>query len=391
MKGVAWPRGFLAGACSCGIKDPPALDLGVLLAEAPCAAAGVFTRNKIKAAPVILSRRRLRRGRARAVVVNSGCANACTGRRGLEDAREMARLAAERFGAPEGEVLVASTGLIGSFLPMERIREGISKLEISREGGGEFARAILTTDSRPKERGVSLEVGGEEVRIGGAAKGAGMIHPDLATMLCFLTTDARIKAKLLREALREAVDKTFNMISVDGDTSPNDMVLIFASGISGKEIERGPELEIFRRALEEVCRELALEILKDAEGATRIFKVSVEGARTEREARIAARAVVSSSLVKAAVHGADPNWGRVTAALGRSGIKVDPGRLDIFLGDLCLLRGGEPQPFSRSEAEEILRGDPSFRIFLNLGEGKAEAWGCDLSEEYVRLNSIYTT
>lgn len=392
---VTSPQGFLAGATCADIKaGTQRLDLALLFSTAPCAAAGVFTRNRVVAAPVLLCREHLAGGQARAVVVNSGCANACTGPQGLEDARQMAALAAAKLGLPPQQVLVLSTGVIGVPLPMERIRAGIEGLALSPTGGQDLARAIITTDTHTKEMGLSFELEGVRVVLGGVAKGAGMIHPDLATLLAIITTDARVEAGHLKEALGQAVDLSFNMISIDGDTSTNDTVLLLANGLAGNSPldASSPGRAVFQEALNRACLYLAREVARDGEGATRLIEVWVEGAASPGEARAAARTIVSSPLVKAAVHGADPNWGRVLAALGRSGAQVEEPRLEAFIGDLCVLRCGRPQPFDPAAARRLFQGpEVLLRVGLGLGEGEARAWGCDLTEEYVAINSAYTT
>ena len=393
---ITSPEGFLAGAGYCGIKtrNNSALDLAILFSEVPCVAAGVFTTNKVKAAPVIVSQNRLAAGMAQAVVVNSGCANACTGGRGLADCAEMAELTARKLGIPLQAVLVASTGVIGVPLVMERIRSGIEAIALSREGGHRLAKAIMTTDTFPKEIAVSVRIAGKDVTIGGVAKGAGMIHPDMATLLCFITTDAALDATLAQGALRRAVNDSFNMISVDSDTSTNDTVLLLANGLAGNEpLQAGtPEAALFQDSLSQVCLYLARCIARDGEGATKLFEVKIEGAVTLREARLAARTITSSPLVKAALHGSDPNWGRIVAALGRSGAEIDPSKIDLYLKELCLLKAGCPMPFDQAEARKTLsEAEVQIRVCLNLGRESATAWGCDLSEEYVTINSAYVT
>jgi len=386
---VTSPGGFWAGATQAGIKqEPDSLDLGILFSEVPCVAAALFTTNRIKAAPVVLSQRRLKYGRAAAVVVNSGCANACTGEQGLADADEMGSLVARGRGISPGDVLVASTGIIGEPLPMERVRAGIEQVVLSGDGGHDLARAIMTTDTVPKE--VAVRAGG--FTIGGIAKGSGMIHPELATMLCFLTTDAAVDIDFLRLALRRAVDVSFNMVSIDGDTSPNDMVLIMANGLAGKAVSPDAGGDIFQSALEQVCIHLAKSLARDGEGATRLIEVTVGGATSLAEARLAARTVVSSALVKAAVHGGDPNWGRLMAAVGRSGAEVVASKIDLDIGGICLVRAGQLLPFDKSRVVAVLGGsEVPIGLNLNLGAAEATAWGCDLSPEYVTINSQYTT
>jgi len=389
---VTSPEGFSAGATYVGIKKGKDSDLALLVSKVPCVAAGLFTANRIKAATVVLCQRRLRSGRASAVVVNSGCANACTGEQGLADAEEMAKLAAGVAGVPPEEVLVASTGVIGQRLPMERLRAGMVQVMLSRNGGHRLARAIMTTDTVPKEAAVKSEEGG--FTIGGVAKGAGMIHPDLATFLCFLTTDAGVELAFLKSALRQAADLSFNMVSIDGDTSTNDTVLLLANGVAGGEIISvgSGRAEIFQQALNALCLHLAKAMARDGEGATKLVEVTVNGAPSVAEARAAARTIVSSPLVKTAIYGSDPNWGRILAAVGRSGVEVVEAKIDLYLGDLCLLRAGRPQPFDREEAVKLLKEkEISIILELNLGSGTATAWGCDLTEEYVKINSHYTT
>ena len=390
---VTSPEGFRAGATDAGIKKGKGLDLGLLASEVPCSAVGLFTTNRIKAAPVVLCQQRLRTGRAAAVVVNSGCANACTGEQGLADAAEMASLAAGVIGVASEDVLVASTGVIGHQLPMERLRNGLRQITLSRDGGHELARAMMTTDTVPKEAAVKSDEDG--FIIGGAAKGAGMIHPDLATFLCFLTTDANVGLDFLKFALRQAADVSFNMVSIDGDTSTNDTVLLMANGLAGddKPITPGSRQgEVFQQALNQLCIHLARAMARDGEGATKLVEVTVNGAPDVAAARLAARTVVSSSLVKTAIYGSDPNWGRIVAAVGRSGVEVIEAKIDLYLGNLCLLKAGRPQPFAREEAVRILSGsEVAIVLQLNLGNATAIAWGCDLSEEYVTSNSQYTS
>ena len=393
---ITSPRGFLAGATYAGLKTggDNILDLGILFSEVPCTAAGLFTTNKVKAAPLVLSQERLLKERAQAIVVNSGCANACTGVQGLADAAEMASLAAQKLGIAENEILVASTGVIGVPLPMEKVRAGIVKIALSPAGGHELARAIMSTDTFAKETALTVNIGRRGFTIGGIAKGAGMIHPDLATMLCFLSTDAAVEAGFLQSALREAVDDSFNMITIDGDTSTNDMVLILANGLSSTNLigRESGEAEVFQAALKEVCLYFAKSIARDGEGASRLIEVTVEGALNKAEARRAAGTVAGSSLVKAAVHGSDPNWGRIAAALGRSGAEMMESKLDLYLDNICLMKSGQPVPFDASLIRAVLASpEVTIRAHLNLGQGTATAWGCDLSEEYVTINSAYTT
>lgn len=393
---VTSPRGFRAGAVYAGLKTPGPgkLDLGLLLADRVCSAAGVFTQSRAAAAPVLLDRERLRSGRAQAIVFNAGNANACTGPAGLRDAEAMADLVAERFGLARELVLVASTGVIGVPLPMDRVRAGLEQVEPTVEGGHDAARAIMTTDTRPKEVAVEIELGGRTARLAGMAKGAGMIHPNMATMLAFLTTDVAADPAYLRAALQSAVDRSFNQITIDGDTSTNDSVFLLASG-RAENAPLGPDAADaarFQAGLDYVCIELAKAIARDGEGATRLIEVTVRGAATVADARTAARAVAGSSLFKAAVYGGDPNWGRILAALGRSGAAMELERVSVALGDVLVARGGQRTDFDPGAASAALKQEVvSVLVDLGLGAGEATAWGCDLTEEYVRVNSEYTT
>jgi glutamate N-acetyltransferase/amino-acid N-acetyltransferase len=393
---VTSPEGFFAGAVSAGINKRAAgkLDLAILFSKTPCVAVALFTTTRLKSAPVVLSQQRLKKGKAGVVVVNSGCANAFTGKEGLANAAEMAELAAEGIGIMPEDVLVASTGVIGVPLPMKRIRASIEQIILSGDGGHELAKAMMTTDTMPKEAAVKVRVGDSQFTIGGVAKGSGMIHPNLATLLCFLTTDATVEKGFLKEALKQAVDASFNMISVDGDTSPSDMVLLMANGMAGGEpISAGSQqAKAFQRALGQVCIYLARCVAGDGEGATRLIEVTVDGAASLLQARKAARAVVSSSLVKAAIHGADPNWGRIVAAVGGSGAEVDGARIDLYIGEIPVVKAGRALPFSKRNIIRLLEGkEVRLSLNLNLGSESATAWGCDLSEEYVTINSRYMT
>jgi glutamate N-acetyltransferase/amino-acid N-acetyltransferase len=301
-------------------------------------------------------------------------------------------LAAGLIGASAEEVLVASTGVIGQLLPMNRVREGIQKVAFTLDGGNDLARAIMTTDTVPKAAAVKME--GVDFTIGGICKGSGMIHPSLATFLCFLTTDAAVDKDFLKLALKQAADISFNMVSIDGDTSTNDTVLLLANGLAGNEpiTKKSRLAEAFQLGLNHLCIHLAKLIARDGEGATRRIEVTVNGAPNVFAARLAARTIVSSSLVKSAVHGADPNWGRVLAALGRTGVEIDEKKIDLYFGNVCMLKDGRPVPFDHDEAVRVLiKDEVPISVNLNLGIGAATAWGCDLSEEYVTINSAYTT
>ena len=393
---VTTPKGFTAGATYAGIKTyaQDKLDLGLLVSHKPSAVAGMFTTSAVKSASVRLTQERVSQDHVRALVVNSGIANACVGEQGLEDAKEATAEAARHLGLQPEEVLIGSTGIIGVELPMALIRTGIARIELSEDGGHDLARAILTTDTHPKGGSVSFEFQGKTISIGGIAKGSGMIHPNMATMLCYLTTDGEVESSFLERALKRAVDLSFNMLSVDGDSSTNDTVLIFANG--GAEagvIEEGsPYGDLFQEALDQLCVYLTRELARDGEGATRLIEVTVDGATTTSAARLAARTIVASNLVKSAVHGADPNWGRVIAALGRSGAEVEEDKIALYVNDVCIMEAGRPIPFHRDGVVALMTGpEVSFRIKLNLGQARATAWGCNLSEEYVTFNSAYTT
>ena len=388
----------MAGATYAGLKKKKAegvLDLAILSAEVPCAGAALFTTNRIKAAPVVLSRQRLQSGKVSAVVVNSGYANACVGEMGLGDAAEMANLAARNLGVSPEAVLVASTGVIGKRLPMGLIKTGIKRIKVSRGGGHKLARAIMTTDTVPKEAAVAVSADDGEFVIGGAAKGSGMLHPNLATFLCFLTTDAAAGPDFLKHALRKAADVSFNMVSIDGDTSTNDMALIMADGMADGGSTISPEsrqAEVFQAALNRLCIHLAKSIARDGEGASRLIEVNVSGASSFADAGLVARTIAGSPLVKTAVHGNDPNWGRIIAAAGRSGVEVMESRIDLSIGGICLVKAGCPVSFDEADVVRVLGGsEVAINLELNLGTAKATAWGCDLSGEYVAINSEYTT
>lgn len=396
--GVTAPAGFVAAGVRADIKGNGGdkKDVALLASRVPCTAAGVYTTNLVKAAPVALTRERTETGRLQAVVINSGNANACTGERGLKDAAEMARLAAEALDIRPELVGVASTGVIGVPLPMDRVAAGIAAAAaaLSEAGGDDAALAIMTTDTYPKQTAVRLRLGGADVTIGAMAKGSGMIHPNMATMLGFVTTDADVDAAALRAALKEATEASFNMITVDGDTSTNDMVLVLANGLAGNpRVTPGTDLyRAFAEALTAVLTHLAKEIARDGEGATKLIEVRVRGARSTADARMAARAVCGSSLVKAAVFGEDANWGRVLAALGYSGAQFDPGKVDLWLGDVQMMRAGEPLSFDEAAAARVLSGkEVVLTADLHAGEAEATAWGCDLTYDYVKINGSYRT
>ena len=393
---ITSPKGFTAGATYSGIRTytEDKLDLGMLRSESICSVAGTFTTNKVKSPSVVLDQQRVATGRAQAIVINSGIANACVGEQGMTDAIEMAALAAAQLGLEPELVLACSTGLIGVELPMALIRSGVGKIDMNMGGGHDLARAIRTTDTVSKEIAVSFDVEGVTYTLGGIAKGSGMVHPDMATMLAFLATDAPVEQRFLQDSLSGAVDTSFNMITVDGDTSTNDSVLVLANGAAGGDaIGAGtPGAGAFQEALNDVCIELAKAIARDGEGASKLIEVMVERAESENDARAAARSVASSLLVKSAIHGADPNWGRIIVALGYSGAQVQEERVALYINDVCIMEGGRPIPYFKDAVVLTMSGpDVSLRLDLGLGDGSATAWGCDLSEEYVNFNSAYTT
>jgi glutamate N-acetyltransferase/amino-acid N-acetyltransferase len=395
--GVTAPLGFSAAAGHCGIKvKSGALDLALIVADRPAAAAGLFTTNLAKAAPVLVSREHLQQsqGMARAIVVNSGCANACTGVAGLGDARRMAKVAAGALGCSEREVLVASTGVIGVALPIDKVEAGIRSAAsvLSRDAGSDAAVAIMTTDPFPKEHAVAIRSAGGTFTIGGTAKGSGMIEPQMATMLAFLTTDAQVAPVLLRRALEESARDTFNAITVDGECSTNDSLFALASGASGVTIDEA-SYPLLVNGMREVSKQLAIGIVRGGEGATKLIEITVRDAPSESDARRIARTIANSPLVKTAVHGADPNWGRIVASAGRSGVAFDVDCTSVRVGGVLLFENGLPHDQSAPQAAEHLKG-ADIRIDVNVGTGAggvATIWTCDLSAEYVRINGEYRT
>ena len=404
--GVTAARGFSAGTAACGIKAFTAGatampggqrdDLAVIYSDRPCDAGGVFTTNLVKAAPIVIDQLHLRQNRVQAIVVNSGNANACTGAQGFRDALQMSKLAADRLDLDPPQVLVASTGVIGRYLPMDAIRSGVAQAcaGLSTDGGDAAARAIMTTDTVPKLAAVEVDIAGTTVRVGGIAKGSGMIHPNMATLLTFVTTDAAVEPGLCAAMVRGIADRSFNQVTVDGDTSTNDTFLVLANGAAGNvPIAAGSgEAAALEDAILAVARALAREIARDGEGATKLVTVRVSGAASDGDARLAARAVASSNLVKTAIHGGDPNWGRILCALGYSGAQLAVDRLAVGVAgvpvfargaglvvDLDRVRAGFERPEIEITAE------------LGLGDGSAEAWTCDLTAEYIRINAEYTT
>ena len=394
---ITTPQGFMAGATYAGLKTfaEDKLDLCVLFSELPCSSAGVFTKSAVRSSTVTVDQERLAQGiPMRGLIVNAGIANTCVGEQGYIDAVEMTRLAAIKTGVTPEEVMVCSTGVIGVELPMALIRGGLDQIELHGNGGPDMARAIMTTDTRPKEVAVTFEVDERQIYLGGIAKGSGMIHPNMATMLSFLTTDAAVDPTFLQECLSQVADETYNMLSVDGDSSTNDTVLLMANGAAHNHQITGGTMagEAFMAALRQVCTHLTRELARDGEGASHLIVVEVAGAANTDDARLAARTVASSNLVKSAVYGTDPNWGRLMMALGRSGAAAEEEKVDLFINGVCIMEAGKPIPFHRDAVVSLMKQpEVTFRLQLHLGDGEATAWGCDLTEEYVIINSAYTT
>lgn len=399
--GVTAAKGFLAASTAAGIKYKDRTDMALIYSEVPCQAAGTFTRNIVKAAPVKWDQKVINeRGAAQAVVVNAGIANACTGEEGMGYCLVTAKKAGSLLQVKPEEVLVASTGVIGMQLPMERICAGIETmaplLSGEEESGHAAAKAIMTTDTHEKEAAVEVEIGGKTVTIGGMCKGSGMIHPDMCTMLSFVTTDAAISQKLLSEALKADVEDTYNMISVDGDTSTNDTCLLLANGMAGNDkiIEKGEDYEIFCKALHEVNETLAKQMAGDGEGATALFEVRIIGAETKEQAKIVSKSVITSNLTKAAIYGHDANWGRILCAMGYSGAEFDPEKVALFFesaaGRMQIIRDGVALDYSEEEATRILSESAVTAIAdLKMGKEEATAWGCDLTYDYIKINADY--
>ena len=391
--GITAVPGILAAGVSAGIKKTHVPDLALIVSEQPAVISGVLTRNKIVAAPVVLSRSRLRAGLARAIVANSGNANACTGRKGMDDAKETSALVAKLLRCPVQQVFIGSTGVIGKPLPMERIRVAIPRLvaNLSRQGGTDSARAIMTTDTKLKMTAATDRIAGRQITLGGIAKGSGMIHPDMATMLCYLATDARISKAMLQRALRTATEESFNRIPLDGDTSTNDMVLCLANGVAGNRPFADTDAGRFQNLINEVCRDLAKMIARDGEGATKFVELRVTAARTQGDAIRVANTIATSSLVKTAWFGEDSNWGRIMAAIGRTGVNVVEKRIAISYGNVPVVRGGiSLGPAAEAQANAVLKR-PEFALTVSLGQGRASAtvWTSDLSIDYVKINASY--
>ena len=396
---ISLVKGFLAAGVHCGLKKGGALDLALVLSERPATGAGVFTTNRFQAAPVLYDREALQadpRG-VRAVVINSGCANACTGPEGVEDARETARLAGKALQVSPNRVLVMSTGVIGQRLPMEKIARGIElgAAALAASDGHAAARAIMTTDTHPKEAAVRIKLGGREVTVAGMAKGAGMISPNMATLLALILTDARVEPVPLDAMVRAAAERSFNCITVDGDMSTNDTFLVLANGLADNEPITdcaSPGYSALEQAIVSVAQELARAIAFDGEGATKHLTIVVRGARTREEARQVAMAVAKSPLVKTAFYGQDANWGRILCAVGYSGVPIRPEKVDLWLEDLQLVRSGRPYDVDEERAARILEQvDITVQLDLGMGDAEVTVWTCDLSHEYVSINAHYRT
>ncbi|ASA96589.1 MULTISPECIES: bifunctional ornithine acetyltransferase/N-acetylglutamate synthase [Anoxybacillus] len=393
---IVTPKGFQAAGVHAGLRYTKK-DLGVIVCDVPATCAAVYTQNVFQAAPLQVTKQSIAvEQKLQAVIVNSAYANACTGEQGLQDAYEMRKLCAETFGLHEHLVAVASTGVIGEYLPMEKIRASIPKLKPKAEWDSavDFQTAILTTDLVMKKTCYETVVDGQVVTIAGAAKGSGMIHPNMATMLAFITTDANIPSDVLQDALRSITNVSFNQITVDGETSTNDMVIVMASGLAGNETlsPQHPDWENFYEALRQTCEHLAKQIARDGEGATKLIEARVKGARTDEEAKWAAKHIVGSNLVKTAVYGADANWGRIIGAIGHSGAYIKPDCVDVWIGFIQMLKQSQPVPFSEEEAKAALMEDVVvITVDLHLGEGEGIAWGCDLTYDYIKINASYRT
>ena len=395
--GITAVPGLRAAGVHAGLKPNNENDVALIAADAPAVAAGVFTKNRVCAPVVLVCRENLSDTTAQAIIVNSKNANACTGEVGMENARRMASLVGEALGIDPSLVLVASTGVIGQQLPMDKITHGIhlAAEALQPDGGHDAARAIMTTDTVPKEVAVEVEVGGQTVRIGGMTKGAGMIAPNVATMLAFLATDANIASEPLQQALRESAAKSFNRMTIDTDSSTNDTVLIMATGSAGNSeiIETtDDDYEMFCEGLDLVCIELAKKIARDGEGATKLVEVVVNGAKNETEGEMAARAIAESPLVKTAIFGADANWGRIMMAVGKSGAEFDPYQVDVWLSDYQLVKDGMDAGFDEDKATELFSKDTvTITVDLNAGDASVTMWTCDYSHDYISINADYRT
>lgn len=397
-KTIASPKGFLAAGVHCGVKESGKYDLGMLLCPTGANAAAVFTTNKIVSAAVTVCREHIKSPSISAIVVNSGNANACTGQKGIDNAVSMCRATARALQIENRDVLIASTGIIGEQLPISRIVAGIAKtaakLSHSSRAGLDFAKAIMTTDTKPKQAVRQLEISGSKMTMAGTVKGAGMIAPNMATTLCFITADAAISKPLLASALRSAIDDSLNRLTVDGHQSTNDTAMILASGLAGNRpiASRGPRYKKFAAVLGELCQDLARQMALDAEGATRMFKVLVTGAATRADAAKASRAIADYPLVKCAINGGDPNWGRIICAVGSVAVKLNPRKLSCKLGSVTVFKDGAPKKFDAARVSKII-SESEHTITVDLGAGKSSGfcYGCDLSAEYVRINADYHT
>lgn len=396
-RSITFPRGFVANGISAGIKENGLLDLGMIVSERDAVGAAVFTQNKFQAAPVLVSRQNLARSkfRVKAVVVNSGCANALTGKAGVKSTEKTVAEAARCLNISKDRILIASTGVIGRQLPLENIVTNIPSLVngLRVEADTAFSQSIMTTDKFPKQVAAEVVLSkNKKFRIGAAAKGAGMIHPNMATMLCFAMTDVKIERKKLQSALDESVGKSFNTITVDGDTSTNDTVFLLANGASGTEPRTQSDYKLFTDSLTAVLRELAMMIVRDGEGATRFVKLNVESAPSYEDAVKVGRAVGISPLVKTAIFGGDPNWGRVLSAIGNSDVKFDPGKVELEIGEVCVFRRSEPQRIDLQKVSNLFsKKEIEMTIKLNAGRESAQVFTCDLSYDYVKINGEYTT
>ncbi len=394
--GVTYPQGFQAAGVKAGIKKSGNLDLAVIYTEKEAAIAGTFTQNAVAAAPVFASKKVVATGMAHAITANAGCANACTGEQGDKDAAAMQDITATALGCKADDVVVASTGVIGVNLPMDKMEAGIKQAvkELSTEGSENAGKAIITTDTYSKSCAAEITLGGKEVRFGAIAKGSGMIQPNMATMLCFITTDAAIDSKLLQKALSEIVEVSFNMISIDGDMSTNDMVIVLANGAAGnaKITEENEDYKLFKATLQNICQELAKKIAADGEGATKFLTISVSGARSFAEAKQIGMSVAKSPLVKTAFFGEDPNWGRVICAVGYAGVPMDPQKTVVKFGGIPVYANGVGADYDEAELRKVMEAH-DIVIGIDMGEGDAQAdiWSCDFSYEYVKINGEYHT
>lgn len=395
--GVTAPQGYRAAGMAAGLKPSGAKDLALIVSDVKAHAAGVFTTNRVKAACVTYSQDRIQTGptEIQAILCNSGQANAGTGPQGDAAALAKAKSAAQTLGLTPKAVLIASTGVIGEQVPVDKVKAAMPKLveQLSVEGSDQAAQAIMTTDLVPKTIALETYIGGQPVRVGGIAKGSGMIHPDMATLLVFVTCDAQVEPALWQQMIGRAADRSFNQVTVDGDTSTNDMLLALANGqSSAPAIQGGPEADQVEALVTEVCKQLAQKIARDGEGATCLIEVQVQGAADEAGAQKIAKTIAGSMLVKSAVFGRDPNWGRIAMAAGRAGVDFDATQLHIQLGDFVLMHQGTPQAFDREAASQYLHQDPVIiQVSVGDGNGKGKAWGCDLSYDYVKINAEYTT